>query len=144
MRHDLIVSKSVIIDASAAKVQHALTEPEIIKLYLYGTNTITDWKVGSEIIFEGEYEGQKYRDRGVILEFIPEQKLSYLYWSGFSGLEDLPENYSTVTGSVKSIDDTTSKLTCNMKGFANEDDGYNHSVDGMDAFLQQLKNIVEG
>ncbi len=31
--------------------------------------------------------------------------LSYSYWSGFSGLEDKPENYSLVTYTLESSDD---------------------------------------
>ena len=53
MRNDLIVSKSIIVNANNDKVWKALTNPEIIKEYLYGTETLTDWKVGSEIIFQG-------------------------------------------------------------------------------------------
>ena len=52
MRHDLTVSKSVITNANQDKVWNALTNPEIIKEYLFGTETITDWKVGSEIVFQ--------------------------------------------------------------------------------------------
>lgn len=63
----------------------------MIKKYLFGTETLTDWQPGSEIIFKGKYGDQnqhKYGDKGVILENIPGKKLSYRYWSGFSGLED--------------------------------------------------------
>ena len=66
MRQDLIVSQSVDVKAEPEQVWNALTNPEIIKEYLFGTETITDWKVGSEIIFQGEYEGHKYRDHGII------------------------------------------------------------------------------
>ncbi len=35
-----------------------MTNPEKIKIYLFGTETGTDWKIGSSIIFKGEYDGQ--------------------------------------------------------------------------------------
>ena len=54
MRDDLIVSESIEINTEPDKVWEALTNPEIIKEYLFGTQTITDWKVGSDIIFQGE------------------------------------------------------------------------------------------
>jgi uncharacterized protein YndB with AHSA1/START domain len=63
MRHDLKVSESVEINASPEKVWKVLTQPEFIKEYLFGTETITDWKVGSEVIFQGEYQGHKYKDK---------------------------------------------------------------------------------
>ncbi len=142
MNHDLAVSKSIDINASPAKVWEALTTPAIIKEYLFGTETITDWKVGSEIIFQGEYQGTKYRDKGVILENVPNQILSYSYWSGFSGLGDKPENYSRVTYGLKKKDNNQTELTWTQKGFANEE-GQQHSESGMQAFLEQIKGIVE-
>ncbi len=142
MNHDLIVSKSIDINAAPAKVWKALTTPAIIKEYLFGTETITDWKVGNEIIFQGEYQGQKYGDKGMILESVPNQLLSYSYWSGFSGLEDKPENYSRVTYGLIKKDNNQTTFTWTQKGFANEE-ARKHSETGMQPFLEQIKGIVE-
>ena len=142
MRHDLIVSKSITINTSPEKVWHALITPNIIKEYLYGTETITDWKLGSDIIFQGEYEGHKYKDKGIVVENILLQTISYKYWSGFSGLEDKLENYSLVTYTLQSKDNKTTVFTSTQKGFGNED-GYKHSESGMDAFLQKIKEVIE-
>ncbi len=142
MRHDLLVSKSVDIHASPSKVWHALTTPAIISEYLYGTETITDWKVGSEIIFQGEYQGHKYKDKGRVVENEPERFLSYRYWSGFSGQEDKPENYSLVMYTLTPKVNNQTTITWTQKGFANEE-GRQHSESGMDAFLESIKKIVE-
>ena len=145
MRHDLIVSESIGINAAPSKVWNALTNPEIIKKYLFGTETITSWKVGSEIIFQGEYgenKEHKYRDKGVIIQNVLHELLSYSYWSGFSGLEDKPENYSLVTYSLKSDDDKKTIFTWTQKGYATEE-GYQHSLSGMKEFLEQIKQIIE-
>ena len=139
---DLSVSKSVVINAPVSKVWDALTNPQIIKEYLFGTETITDWQVGSEIIFQGEYQGHKYRDKGLVVENVNNRVLSYLYWTAFSGLEDKPENYSLVTYGLSEEPNQHAKLTWTQKGFAN-DAGYNHSETGMDAFLQSIKQIIE-
>lgn len=145
MRHDLIVSESIDINASPAMVWDALTNPEIIKKYLFGTETITDWKVGSEIIFQGKYgenNEHSYRDKGIIIQNIPGELLSYSYWSGFSGLEDKPENYSLVTYNLKSEDDQETTFTWTQKGYATEE-GYQHSLGGMKEFLKQIKRVIE-
>lgn len=142
MLSDLVVSRSIEINATLAKVWKGLTDPAIIKDYLYGTETVTDWKVGSEIVFQGEWEGNKYRDHGVILELIPNELISYSYWSGFSGLEDKPENYSTVTYNVKKIDDDKTLFTWTQKGFATEQN-YEHSNSGMEEFLKGIKAVIE-
>jgi uncharacterized protein YndB with AHSA1/START domain len=142
MNHDLTVSQSIEINAEPAKVWHALTTPEIIKEYLFGTETITDWKVGSDIIFQGEYQGHKYKDKGKVVENVLHKIISYRYWSGFTGLEDKPENYSLVTYTLGSKDGKYTTFIWTQKGFASED-GYNHSKSGMDAFLKQIKEIIE-
>ena len=142
MRNDLIVSQSITVIADINKVWKALTTPDIIKEYLYGTETVTDWKPGSQIIFQGEYEGHKYRDKGIILTNILNQEISYSYWSSFSGLEEKPENYSTVIYTIKRIDDKTTEFTWTQKGFANED-GYNHSKNGMLEFLEGVKKVMQ-
>jgi uncharacterized protein YndB with AHSA1/START domain len=142
MKHELIVSKSIDINAEPSKVWEALTNPSIIKEYLFGTETITDWNVGGDIIFQGEYEGHKYRDKGIVVENDLNRLLSYRYWSGFSGLEDKPENYSLVTYALVPKGDKITTFTWTQKGFANED-GHKHSEAGMDAFLLTIKEIVE-
>lgn len=142
MRNDLIVKKSIEINAAPSKVWEALTNPELIKEYLFGTQTITDWKVGSQIIFRGEYKEQTYQDRGIILENILNKLISYSYWSSFSGLEDKPENYSAVSYTLDSSDNKKTTLTWTQKGFASEDN-YKHSQSGMNQVLEKIKEVVE-
>ncbi|MGC4100997.1 SRPBCC domain-containing protein [Ferruginibacter sp.] len=145
MQQHLVVSQSVNVKASVEQVWKVLTEPAFIAEYLFGTETVTDWKVGSDIIFQGAYGDNKefsYRDKGVILENVPYKKLSYSYWSGFSGLEDKPENYATVTYTIDKIDADNSIFTWTQKGYATEE-GYQHSLQGMTSFLEQIKTIME-
>ena len=145
MNHDLVVSATVDINKGKAEVWEALTNPEIIREYLFGTETITDWKVGSEIIFQGVYGDNQefsYRDKGIITENLPLKQLSYTYWSGFSGLEDKPGNYSLVTYTLEGDDDQSTRFRWTQKGFANEA-GYRHSAEGMTDFLKKIKEIIE-
>ncbi len=142
MRQDLQVSESIVINADLAKVWDVLTNPEIIKEYLFGTETITDWKPGSSIVFQGEYEGHKYRDHGVIQENVFHSRISYSYWSGFSGLEDKPENYSLVAYDLNPIDFANTTLTWTQRGYPDEQ-RQAHSQGGMKAFMEQIKAIAE-
>lgn len=144
MNHSLVINESVLIDAPPEKVWEALTVPEKIKEYLFGTETITDWKVGSDVIFQGTY-GEKnehhYRDKGVVLESVPGTVLSYRYWSGFSGLEDRPENYAIVTYTLQREGSRT-RFTWHQKGFCSAE-GHQHAQAGMKALLDQIKGIAE-
>jgi uncharacterized protein YndB with AHSA1/START domain len=141
MNMDLVTSKTVEINADVTKVWDALTNPEIIKQYLFGTEVVTDWKVGSEIIFQGNYEGKEYRDKGKIEKIESNKLFQYLYWSGFSGLEDKEENYSLVTFELNTDNETTA-LTVSQKGFTN-DLAQEHSDQSWGMVLQKIKEIVE-
>ena len=55
LQMNLVVSQSVTVNASPESLWEVLTDPEKIKIYLFGTETITDWNVGSPISFQGNY-----------------------------------------------------------------------------------------
>jgi hypothetical protein len=57
LNRELTVTKSIQIKADKVKVWAALTTPLTIRQYLYGAETITDWKVGSPIVFQGDVQG---------------------------------------------------------------------------------------
>jgi len=52
MNTALKASQSIEINATCESVWDTMTNPEKIKVYLYGTETNTDWKVGSPIVFK--------------------------------------------------------------------------------------------
>src|SRR5688572_1515722 len=81
------------INAPASRVWDALTNPSLIKQYLYGTQVTSDWKVGSSITYSGEWEGKSYEDKGEILQMEPNRLLISTFWSSLTGLPDAPENY---------------------------------------------------
>lgn len=97
MNKGLVAEASITIHASVAKVWDALTSPEIIKQYMFGTNVVSGWKERSPIVWNGEWQGKKYEDKGVILRLKPQRLLQYSHYSPLSGLPDTEENYHTVT-----------------------------------------------
>lgn len=139
---DLKVSKSIEINTSKEKVWEMLTKPELIAKYLYGTETITDWEEGSNIIFQGEYEGHKYKDKGNVLRKVPNALLKYNYWSGFSQTDDKPENYSDIALKIEEIKKNKVRLTWTQEGYANEE-GYEHSQEGLPELLKKMKETAE-
>ncbi|MFY8036896.1 MAG: SRPBCC domain-containing protein, partial [Cyclobacteriaceae bacterium] len=54
----LTLNLSFLINASSQKVWTALTDPEMVKQYFFGTKLQTTWKVGDPITFSGEWEGK--------------------------------------------------------------------------------------
>lgn len=138
---DRVVQKSIVINAPKEAVWKALTDKEIIKEYLYGTETITDWKKGSPITFTGSYEGYDYKDGGTILDIVANEQLVYTYWASMSGVEDIPENYATVTYSLAEKDGAT-ELTVTQANSPTES-MHNNSEKHWPETLKQIKEIVE-
>ena len=95
--NDLIARAEVAVDAPAETVWRALTEPELIAKYMFGSKVTTDWKVGSKITYQGEFKGKKYEDKGTIIELVPNKILKTSHFSPMSGKADVPENYNVVT-----------------------------------------------
>ena len=141
MKSNINAQVSVNVHASIANVWEALTRPEIIKQYFFGTNTITDWKVGSPIKFQGEWEGRSYEDKGTILEIQKNKLIKYDYWSSMSGIEDKPENYVIVTYLLSGEDENVN-LTVLQENIPDEK-MKTHSEENWNKVLQVLKKVVE-
>lgn len=141
MKSDISVKVSTVINRPISNVWEALTNPEIIKQYFFGTNTITDWKVGSPIIFRGEWQGKSYEDKGTILRFEQNKILQYKYWSSMSGIDDKPENYVTITYFLSSENGKTT-FTISQENIPDEK-MKEHSEQNWKKVLNSLKNLLE-
>ncbi|HUP14243.1 MAG TPA: SRPBCC domain-containing protein [Niastella sp.] len=99
MKKNLILTKERHIDATAEKVWAVLTDNEFIIQWL-GVEMITDWQLDGKIAFTFVYKDKEVKDKGTLLHFEPNRKLSYNYWSVFSATEDVPENYSDISFTI--------------------------------------------
>ena len=141
MKTNIKARVDMIIKAPVSTVWEALTKPEIIKKYFFGTDTDTDWKPGSPVRFSGEWKGRTYEDKGTVIENDPNQRLSYDYWSSMSGIEDKPENYVTVTYQLLPDGDGTI-LSVTQDNIPDEDTK-EHSVENWTMVLTNLKKLLE-
>jgi uncharacterized protein YndB with AHSA1/START domain len=130
------------INAPASKVWDALTKPELIKEYLFGTEVTTDWQVGSPITYKGEWEGKTYEDKGEILQIEPEKLLVSTFWSSLEGLPDVPENYKTVHYEL-SPENGGTKLTITQDNNATQEEA-DHSEQNWNMVLGGMKKLLEG
>ncbi len=141
MKSDITGTASIHLDAPVSKVWEALTTPELIKEYFFGTNTITDWEVGSPIIFKGEWQGKQYEDKGTILDVVPNKLFRYTYWGSMSGIEDKPENYVNITYELQEQKDGTT-LTITQENIPDEK-MKKHSEENWHKVLDGLKELLE-
>lgn len=80
--NDLVANAEISIHAPVTKVWHALTNPALIKKYMFDTTVTSDWKEGSEISWKGEFNGNPYEDHGVIQKMEPNKHLVYTHIAG--------------------------------------------------------------
>ena len=139
---DHIATAETEIDAPPAKVWVALTDPEQIKQYMFGSQVVTDWKQGSPIVWKGEYEGKKYEDKGEIVEIEPERRLKVTHFSPLSGQEDRPENYHSL---VYELEESRGRTHVSLSQDNNPDEeAAEHSRANWEKMLAGLKQVVEG
>jgi len=138
---NLSLSTSIEINASASKVWKALTDAAIVKQYFFGTNVKSDWKKGGPIIWEGEWEGKTYQDKGIILDIDPGKYVKYNYWSSMSGTEDKPENYADITYGLEEKNGTT--LLTITQGNIKDEESKGHSEQNWQSVFGKMKEMVE-
>ena len=136
-----IANVETTISASTDKVWSALTDPGMIKKYMFGTTVISDWKEGGKIIWKGEWEEKSYEDKGKILHFEPKKSLQYSHFSPLSGLHDNPENYHIVTIDLEEKDKQTI-VTLTQTNNADEKTK-EHSEKNWKMMLASLKKLLE-
>jgi len=129
------------INTPASKVWDALTNPGLIKQYLYGTEVTSDWKIGSPITYKGEWEGKGYEDKGEILQIEPNKLLISTFWSSLAGLPDLPENYKTVRYEL-SPENGVTRITITQDNNASPEEA-DHSTQNWNTVLGKLKELLE-
>ena len=130
------------ISASPDQVWSALTDPEAISAFMFGSRVETDWQVGSPIVWAGEYDGKPYEDKGEVLEVEEGHRLSMTHYSPLMGQEDRPENYHTVTYTLTPTRDGRTTLALEQDGNDSQEqaDQFSQSWQGM---LESLKSTVE-
>jgi uncharacterized protein YndB with AHSA1/START domain len=137
----LSLTKSIDIKAPVGRVWEAITKPELIKKYFFGTDTTSDFKKGSPIFYRGVWEGKSYEDKGTILEVEKEKLLKHNYWSSFSGTEDAPENYANITYKLSPNGDGTT-LTVTQDNIKSEE-AKEHSGKNWEMVLNGMKEMLE-
>ncbi len=143
MDKSLVASSTIEIKSQPERIWKVLTDPEMIKIYLFGTEVHSDWKEGSPISFSGNYDGKTYEDKGNVLQVRTNEHLKYNYWTGFSGLEDQEENYSLVSYSIQRQGNKSCAFTWHQEGFSSEE-GRCHTEEGLKSMLKSIKELAEG
>lgn len=148
MNHPLIVKSTITFQAPPARVWDALTNPAQTKKYMFGCEALSDWKVGSPLIWKGNFNGvELVAVKGNIVKIRPGKFLAYTTIDPNSKVPDLPENYLTVTYELSEEGGQT-LLTVTQGDYrtvAEGDKRYKETIDGggWTPILDQIRKLVE-
>jgi uncharacterized protein YndB with AHSA1/START domain len=98
------------INAPASKVWVALTVPDLVKQWQYGSDLLTTWKVGDPITFRNEWNGQVFEQKGKVLEFVPMSRVKYSLFFPRPDLQDIAEHCFFMIYELTERDGVTSLL----------------------------------
>jgi uncharacterized protein YndB with AHSA1/START domain len=138
---DHVATARAVIQAPPSKVWQALTDPDLIQRYMFGSRVETDWQPGSPITWKGEYDGKSYEDKGEILEVVGGRRLRLTHFSPLSGEEDAPENYHTLLYELEEHDGQT-RISLSQDNNPSEE-AAEHSRGNWEKMLSGLKEVVE-
>ena len=85
MVNDVIITRSVLLNATPERVWEALTHPGMTRQYYYNCELTCDWREGSTLRWRGKYEGRDIDAEGQVIEVIPGRLIKY---TGFDRLTE--------------------------------------------------------
>lgn len=139
MNDNLVANAKIEINSQPSEVWRALTTPELVKKYFFGTEVVSDWKVGSPIIYKGEWEGKPYEDPGVIVNIKENKLLEFDHRSGKD--PDVPEGYHRVKFEITPDGEATTVAIAQNNNKTEEEK--NHSEQNWMMVLSGLKKLLE-
>ena len=83
--------------APPARVWAALTDPAMVRQYMFGAELTGAWVKGGTVTYRGEWDGAPFEDKGEIVEIDPPRLLKVNYYSAMGGQPDTPENRQLIT-----------------------------------------------
>jgi uncharacterized protein YndB with AHSA1/START domain len=150
MSESLYIRNQIDITASPAAVWDALVNPDKTKVYMFGCAALSDWQVGSPLLWEGTWEGQAMVFvKGVLTHLDLAKRLDYTVFDPNGTLPDVPENHLTVSYILEPTADGTrlhvTQGDYNLVGNGTQRyaDSYNNG-EGWNPILVQVKALVEG
>lgn len=146
---ELLIKNTITINAPASKVWDVLCKPEFTKIYMFGCETVSEWTVGSELLWRAHYEGKDMVFvKGHILEISAPNKLVYSVFDPNSTMEDIPSNYLHVTYLLEEDKQSTTLSVTQgdyntvAEGERRYKESYNNG-EGWNPILVQIKTLAE-
>ncbi len=142
------VNAATTVNASAATIWKVLTQPEYTAQYMFGCRVVTDWKPGSRVDWVGQADGKDVTYvTGVVVEYVPNERLSYSVIDPFAEYPKTEENHLLVCHTL-TPEDGKIVLTVSQGDYTKVADGenrYGHGADeGWLQLLNKIRDIAQG
>ncbi|MEL6671871.1 MAG: SRPBCC domain-containing protein [Bacteroidota bacterium] len=143
----MFIEKSASFACTPAQLWELLTHPRFTKQYMFGCEILSDWQVGSSVLWEREDEEGNtiIQVKGEVLTITPGQQLTYTLFDPNMGLEDIPENYLQVSYAI-SEGPEGAQLDLSQGDYSVVADGekrYQDSLGGWDMVLSAVQDIAK-
>jgi uncharacterized protein YndB with AHSA1/START domain len=143
MVNDLVVTRSILLNATPQRVWEALTHPGMTRQYLYNCEVKSDWKRGSPLAWTGNYKGRSVSAEGKIIDIIPGRMIKY------SGFDRLTEGDMSRQGDVYITHEiephgNQTKLLTTLEHFEGDETRAEMAADQWDfEIMPRLQTLVE-
>jgi len=136
------------VNASAATIWKVLTQPEYTAQYMFGCRVVSDWKPGSRVDWVDQSDGKDVTYvTGTVIEYAPNERLSYSVIDPFAEYPETEENHLTVCHTL-TPEDGKIVLTVSQGDYTKVADGdkrYSHGADeGWLQLLNTIRDIAQG
>lgn len=132
--HKDIITRTLTLQASDSAVWQALTSPTETKKYMFNCEVSSNWQVGDEITWKGNFQGYESGERGNILEIIQNKRLKYSSIDPNFGIAIKAENYLHISYDLDSQDGNT-VLTTTIENFNGDPERLKHVAHIWDTYV---------
>jgi uncharacterized protein YndB with AHSA1/START domain len=115
--------------------------PEI----MFGAEVVSDWRLGSRIVWRGEWQGTSFEDHGRVIELedrLEPWRIVLTHFSPLSGQPDVPENYHTLRYELDELPDGGTRITLDQDNNPTRE-AAEHSRENWLRMLEGVKTVAE-
>jgi uncharacterized protein YndB with AHSA1/START domain len=143
MVNDVIITRSVLLNATPERVWEALTHPKMTRQYYYNSEVVCDWQPGSTLRWKGNYQGKEVNAEGKILDIVPGRKIKY------SGFDRMVEGDMSRQGDIHITHEiipqgSKTKLLTTIEHFEGDETRAEYAAEQWDfEIMPRLQSLVE-
>jgi len=141
----MIIHETVHFKANKTEVWDLLTNPAKTQQYMFGSEVVSNWKVGDLIEWKGKTDTGEIITfvKGEVVAYAAENSITQTMFDPHMGLDDIPENYAKLTYSlIENETGTTLQITQDFTGVDQAKKRFEESKKGWPMVIQAMKEML--